>query len=111
MADQRDVHEDTLLAPIAHTGPGFYWAVAGLSVFILWGAVAYAFQFSKGLGVTGLQQPVSWGFYVTNFVFFIGISHDQGNEQEKNCFAATSTRRDGRHHCLPLFGSVLCQTR
>jgi Ni/Fe-hydrogenase subunit HybB-like protein len=75
VANQRDVHEDILLAPIARTGPGFYWAVAGLSVFILWGAVAYAVQFSEGLGVTGLQQPVSWGFYVTNFVFFIGISH------------------------------------
>jgi Ni/Fe-hydrogenase subunit HybB-like protein len=75
VANQEDVHEDILLAPIARTGPGFYWAVAGLSVFILWGAVAYAVQFSEGLGVTGLQQPVSWGFYVTNFVFFIGISH------------------------------------
>jgi Ni/Fe-hydrogenase subunit HybB-like protein len=75
VANQKDVHEDILLAPIARTGAGFYWAVAGLSVFILWGAVAYAVQFSEGLGVTGLQQPVSWGFYVTNFVFFIGISH------------------------------------
>jgi molybdopterin-containing oxidoreductase family membrane subunit len=75
VVDPKDVHEDILLAPIARTGPGFYWAVAGLSVFILWGAVAYAVQFSEGLGVTGLQQPVSWGFYVTNFVFFIGISH------------------------------------
>ena len=45
VADQKDVHEDILLAPIAHTGPGFYWTVAGLSVFILWGAVAYAVQF------------------------------------------------------------------
>ena len=75
MADQRDMDEDILLAPIAQTGPGFYWAVALLSVFILWGALAYSVQFYEGLGVTGLQQPVSWGFYVTNFVFFIGISH------------------------------------
>jgi molybdopterin-containing oxidoreductase family membrane subunit len=42
---------------------------------ILWGAVAYWVQFDQGLGVTGLHEPVSWGFYVTNFVFFIGISH------------------------------------
>jgi Ni/Fe-hydrogenase subunit HybB-like protein len=75
LVDQRDVHEDILLAPIARTGRGFYWAVALLSVFILWGAFAYSVQFYEGLGVTGLQQPVSWGFYVTNFVFFIGISH------------------------------------
>jgi len=75
VVDHKDAHEDILLAPIAHTGPGFYWTVAGLSVFILWGAIAYLVQFYYGLGVTGLMQPVSWGFYVTNFVFFISISH------------------------------------
>jgi Ni/Fe-hydrogenase subunit HybB-like protein len=75
VVDHKDDYEDILLAPIAQTGPGFYWTVAGLSVFILWGAIAYTVQFYEGLGVTGLQQPVSWGFYVTNFVFFIGISH------------------------------------
>jgi molybdopterin-containing oxidoreductase family membrane subunit len=75
VAEISDVHEGRLLAPIEHTAPGFYWAVALLSAFILWGAIAYAVQFYEGLGVTGLHQPVGWGFYVTNFVFFIGISH------------------------------------
>jgi len=75
VADIRDAHEDILLAPIEKTGRGFYIGVAVLSVFILWGALAYAVQFFEGLGVTGLHQPVGWGFYVTNFVFFIGISH------------------------------------
>lgn len=32
-------------------------------------------QAINGLEVTGLNDRVSWGFYVTNFVFFIGISH------------------------------------
>src|SRR3989338_7948732 len=64
-----------LFAPIARTGRGFYLTVAVLGLAILFGAVAYWTQFNEGLGVTGLQQPVSWGFYVTNFVFFIGISH------------------------------------
>lgn len=75
MAEIRDPHEDILLAPIGQTGRGFYWAVAVLIGLILWGAAAYAVQFTQGLGVTGLNQPVGWGFYVTNFVFFIGISH------------------------------------
>jgi len=75
VAEIRDAHEDILFAPIEQTGRGFYWAVACLSVLILWGAIAYGVQFTQGLGVTGLDQPVSWGFYVTNFVFFIGISH------------------------------------
>ena len=28
-----------------------------------------------GLGTTGMGHPVSWAFYLVNFVFFIGISH------------------------------------
>ena len=28
-----------------------------------------------GFGVTGINWPVYWGFYITNFVFWIGISH------------------------------------
>jgi molybdopterin-containing oxidoreductase family membrane subunit len=75
VADSGAGRDDILLAPIAQTGRGFYWAVALLSIPILWGALAYSVQFYAGLGVTGLHQPVSWGFYVTNFVFFIGISH------------------------------------
>jgi molybdopterin-containing oxidoreductase family membrane subunit len=75
VADTADTLDEALLRPIAETGRGFYWAVALLSIPILWGALAYGVQFYEGLGVTGLHQPVSWGFYVTNFVFFIGISH------------------------------------
>ncbi len=74
--NKRDLEGDAcLFAPIEGTGQGFYWAVVILSIIVFWGAVAYWVQLHKGLGVTGLHQPVSWGFYVTNFVFFIGISH------------------------------------
>ena len=73
---EQDLERDAcLFKPIEGTGQGFYWAVVILSLTVLWGAVAYWVQLHKGLGVTGLHQPVSWGFYVTNFVFFIGISH------------------------------------
>ncbi len=75
MADPADTRDAALLAPIERTGPGFYVTVGILAALILWGAIAYWTQFGEGLGVTGLHQPVSWGFYITNFVFFIGISH------------------------------------
>ena len=32
-------------------------------------------QVYYGFGITGIRWPVYWGFYVTNFVFWIGISH------------------------------------
>ena len=64
-----------LLRPITHTGPRFYVAAAILLGITGLGVYAYLQQYSRGLGVTGLNRPVFWGFYITNFVFFIGISH------------------------------------
>ena len=57
------------------TGPGYYALLFVLISTILWGAYAYSTQWRDGLGVTGLNRPVYWGFYITNFVFFVGISH------------------------------------
>lgn len=48
--------------------------VAGLALVVAWGVFAWIWQVSHGLGVTGLNDHVSWGFYLTNFVFFAGIS-------------------------------------
>lgn len=39
------------------------------------GLVAWAYQLRSGMGVTGLHRPVFWGFYIVDFVFWIGISH------------------------------------
>lgn len=39
------------------------------------GAYAYYRQFVLGLGITGLNRPVYWGVYITNFIFFIGLAH------------------------------------
>ncbi|MDH3943410.1 MAG: polysulfide reductase NrfD [Anaerolineae bacterium] len=39
------------------------------------GVLAYVRQFILGLGVTGMNRPIYWGVYITNFVFFIGLAH------------------------------------
>ena len=67
--------DEVLIRPIEHTGPGFYFMVAFLLAVILFSGYTFLKQVMVGLGVTGLAQPVSWGFYIINFVFFIGISH------------------------------------
>ncbi len=43
--------------------------------FIGFGAYAWSVQLRFGMGVTGLKRPIFWGFYVIDFVFWIGISH------------------------------------
>ena len=53
-----------------------YWLVCG---FLAMGVGAFAlaagYMIVTGLGVTGLNRPVFWGFFITNFVFWVGISH------------------------------------
>src|SRR5205085_6141238 len=46
-----------------------------LSAVILWGLVSWGYQLHRGIGVAGIRRPVFWGFYIVNFVFWIGISH------------------------------------
>ncbi len=64
-----------LFDPVERTGKCFYLVLSILVAVILWAVFAYQFQYRHGLGVTGLARPIFWGVYITNFVFFIGISH------------------------------------
>ncbi len=64
-----------LFTPVEKTGKAFYFTLFILIAVIVWAVYAYQFQYREGLGVTGLARPVFWGVYITNFVFFIGISH------------------------------------
>ena len=36
-------------------------------------ALRFCWQVYSGIGVAGLRRPVFWGFYITNFVFWIGL--------------------------------------
>ncbi len=72
---QREDLERTALRPLIRTGRG-YWLVVGVLLLVaLWGLYAYTTQLRNGLVVTGLRDRISWGMYITLFVFFIGISH------------------------------------
>jgi Ni/Fe-hydrogenase subunit HybB-like protein len=67
--------ERIVLNPLRHTTMQFYLVMGVLALVFLWGAVSLVRQWILGLGVTGLNRPIYWGIYLTNFVFFIGISH------------------------------------
>lgn len=49
--------------------------VSVLGIIVAGAASAFGFMMNQGLGVTGLQQPIFWGFFITNFIFWVGISH------------------------------------
>lgn len=54
-------------------GDKLLWLILGSFMFI--GIGLWIWQFIAGLGITGLNRPVYWGVYITNFVFFIGLAH------------------------------------
>jgi Ni/Fe-hydrogenase subunit HybB-like protein len=49
------------------------WMVT-LTVIALFGVNAYARQFVQGLAVTGMTDQVSWGLYIANFTFLVGMA-------------------------------------
>jgi molybdopterin-containing oxidoreductase family membrane subunit len=40
-----------------------------------WGLFALYYTITTGIGVWGLNNPIGWGWDITNFVFWIGIGH------------------------------------
>ena len=56
--------------------PRWFWpAVTLLGLIVLAAAITIGWMINTGLGITGLNYKVVWGFFITNFVFWIGISH------------------------------------
>lgn len=52
-----------------------YWAwVTALLILIASGVLAYANQVRTGLIVTAMRDQVSWGFYIGNFTFLVGVA-------------------------------------
>src|SRR5881392_4393350 len=64
-----------LLRPLLQTSWRFWAAVAVLGAIVLSGVGAWFYQMYNGLAVAGIRWPIFWAFYITNFVFWIGISH------------------------------------
>ncbi|HSU56270.1 MAG TPA: NrfD/PsrC family molybdoenzyme membrane anchor subunit [Candidatus Dormibacteraeota bacterium] len=60
---------------IAFKGDWRYYAWTGtLFVLVLVGLNAYCKQFANGLITTGMSDQVSWGVYISNFTFIVGIA-------------------------------------
>jgi len=67
--------ERDVLAPIKKPGLFYLGAVAFCALVFACGMAAWANQIMKGMGMAGINNPVGWGVYITNFVFWVGIAH------------------------------------
>jgi molybdopterin-containing oxidoreductase family membrane subunit len=56
-------------------GNNYYWIwLAFLGTFMAIGALCYIRQFNYGLGMTGMSRSVSWGVYISQFTFLVGVA-------------------------------------
>lgn len=59
----------------AMVGSRRYWMwLLGLSAIIFVGLLCYLRQLNQGLAITGLSRDVSWGLYIAQFTFFVGVA-------------------------------------
>ncbi len=54
--------------------PAYWKLLISLLVIMSAGVVCYLIQFSEGLKVTGMSRDVSWGLYIAQFTYLVGIA-------------------------------------
>lgn len=54
--------------------PAYYMWLLFLCSLIGLGAIVYLFQLYYGLTVTGMSRDVSWGFYISQFTYLVGVA-------------------------------------
>ncbi len=54
--------------------PRYYGWLAFLMVVIGVGAACWIWQLTVGLKITGLNRDVSWGFYIAQFTYLVGLA-------------------------------------
>ncbi len=64
----------TALRSATSGGRRYHVWMGTLTLIMLFGAWAYSVQFRYGLGVTGMSDHVSWGLYISNFTFLVGMA-------------------------------------
>ena len=73
--EPKNQHIKAILAPVRKVSTGDYLLWGALLTLLLTGLGMWIWQYLEGLGITGMNRPVYWGVYITNFVFFIGLAH------------------------------------
>lgn len=64
----------TALTSATTGGRRYHLWMGSLTLLMLMGGYAYSLQLRYGLGVTGMSDHVSWGLYISNFTFLVGLA-------------------------------------
>lgn len=71
---EREINSD-LLRSITETPMRFWVGVLILGAIIAWWVVSLVLLVYIGVETLGINRPTYWAFLITNFVFWVGISH------------------------------------
>jgi len=55
-------------------GKVYHIWMGSLTFLMIMGAILYTKQLESGLAVTGMNDHVSWGLYISNFTFLVGVA-------------------------------------
>ncbi len=73
--DYNEQLEHEVLAALRKPNPWYWVALVICALLFGMGLTLWIYQMLKGMGVAGLNNPVGWGVYITDFVFWVGIAH------------------------------------
>ncbi|HYR02758.1 MAG TPA: NrfD/PsrC family molybdoenzyme membrane anchor subunit, partial [Syntrophobacteria bacterium] len=65
----------TILDTLSPPSGGYWLLIMALILGVLFAAACWTYQIFVGIGVGGQNEPVNWGVYLVNFVFWVGIAH------------------------------------
>ena len=52
----------------------YWWWIISLLAVIAVGFLCYLYQYRVGLTVTGMSRDISWGFYIAQFTYLVGVA-------------------------------------
>lgn len=63
-----------MIEKVLKGSPAFYIWLLFLGSIVGLGGFTYLFQIKYGLSITGMSRDVSWGFYISQFTYFVGVA-------------------------------------
>lgn len=63
-----------MLEKLSGAHKAYYLWLLFLSLLIALCGIAYLDQLANGLGITGMSREISWGLYISQFTYFVGVA-------------------------------------
>lgn len=67
--------EQDILAAMRKPRPVYWFALALSALCFAIGMGTWIYMMLEGMGIAGINNPVGWGVFITDFVFWVGIAH------------------------------------